>query len=58
MPVKFNPWFPEQETTDVENWKYIGVDVKRVHKRAGGKILVNYFAIWTAVMLGSFPGGP
>lgn len=37
------------EKNQKENWKCIGANVKRAHKR-GDKIPVNYFASWSTVI--------
>ena len=43
--VKYNPWFPEEGTLDIENWDRVGENLKTAHGR-GNHILVAVFATW------------
>ena len=43
--VKYNLWFPEEGTLDIENWDRVGENLKTAHGR-GNHILVTVFATW------------
>ena len=43
--VKYNFWFPEEGTLDIESWDLVGENLKPAHRR-GDRRPVMVFATW------------
>ena len=52
--VKYNLWFLEEGTLDIENWDPVGENLKTAHRR-GDCIHVMVFVTWGLVRLVPYP---
>lgn len=45
---EWNPWFPEEGTFDLDNWKRIRVNVEKAY-RQGEKVPIRFWSIWSII---------
>ena len=52
--VKYNPWFPDEGSFDLEIWKWVKENVEQV-TRQGENIPINFWPLWALIKAAILP---